>query len=49
MAESKKSKLEIKIGKGRFFGILFGVFTIMLMLYSLIIITKKLKATNYQL
>lgn len=34
MAESKKSKLEIKIGKGRFFGILFGVFTIMLMLYS---------------
>jgi len=34
MAESKKSKPEIKIEKGRFFTLLFGIFTLMLMLYS---------------
>ena len=34
MAESKKSKLEFKIEKGRFFAILFGAFTIMMMLYD---------------
>lgn len=34
MAESKKSKLEFKIEKGRFFAILFAAFTIMMMLYD---------------
>jgi len=34
MAENKKSKLEFKIEKGRFFAVLFAAFTIMMMLYS---------------
>lgn len=34
MAESKKSKLEFKIEKGRFFAVLFAAFTILMMLYN---------------